>query len=343
MQDVAATVPKPRMNLQAISQLAELGDYSFAFALRAIAAVGIADHLGDGPRHIDDLAQRAKCDRHSLIRVLRMLAMKSVFIEDPAETFALAPLGEPLRTDHPLSMRWFFRLEPDVRALAALEHSVRTGQPAFEHVFSTDYFTWMASADQERWRFRESQRSLCRLEFLTVQRAFPWKDATSIVDIGGSDGSLVALLLKRFPHLTGIVFDLPETVGYASEVFDETGVADRASIVRGNVFNGGVPSGADVYLMKRILVGFSDDEAILALSKVREAMAPHSRLLILEPLRNTADALGVSLDLLVLVLGLGRVRTADEFIQLLPAAGLRATATRPTGLVTMIEAELAGG
>jgi hypothetical protein len=331
------------MNLQAIAQFAELGDYTFAFALRAIAAAGIADHLGDGPRHIDDLAERTRCDRTSLIRVLRTLATKAVFIEKPAETFALTPVGELLRTDHPLSMRWFFRLEPDVRALAALEHSVRTGQPAFEHVFGTDYFTWMASADQERWRFRESQRSICRLEFLTLQRAFPWKDATSIVDIGGSDGSLVALLLKRFPHMKAIVFDLPETVGYANEVFDDTGVADRASIVRGNVFKGGVPAGADVYLMKRILVGFSDDEVILALTKVQEAMALHSRLLIMEPLQNAADWLGVSLDLVVLALGLGRVRTADEFSTLLSAAGLRATTIRPAGLVTILEAERIGG
>ncbi len=343
MEDVLAAVPKrPRMNLQAISQLAELGDYSFAFALRAVAAIGVADHLADGPRHIDDLAERTQCNRHGLIRVLRMLAIKSVFVEAPADTFALSPAGELLRTDHPLSMRWFFRLEPDVHALAALDHSVRTGEPAFTHVFGTDYFVWLASHDEQRQRFRESQRALNRLELITIQRAFRWQDRRSVVDVGGSDGSLVATLLKRFPAMTGSVFDLPETVADADAVFREAGVADRASVVRGNVFHDAVPAGADVYVMKRILVGFNDEEAVLALSRVRDAMGRHSRLLVMEPLRNTPDQVGVSLDLQMLVLGLGRVRTADEFISVLHAAGLRTLATHPTGLVTMIEAEVAG-
>jgi hypothetical protein len=283
----------PRMNLQAISQLAELCDYSFAFALRAVAAIGVADHLAGGPLHINELAERTQCNPHSLVRALRMLAMKSVFTEETTDTFALAPAGQLLRTDHPLSMRWFFRLEPDVHALAALDYSIRTGRPAFEHVFNSDYHAWLASADEHRRRFHESQRALDRLELIAIERAFRSQDATVIVDL------------------------------------------DDAEISRDEV-----PAGADVYVMKRILSGFSDEEAILALSRVRRAMAAHSRLLVVEPLRNTPHRVGVSLDLQMLVLGLGRVRAADEIARLLIAAGLRTTATHPAEVVTIMEAEV---
>jgi hypothetical protein len=53
-------VPRQRMNLQAIARLAELTDYAFAFAVRAI---GVADHLTDGPLHIDELVPQTQYDR----------------------------------------------------------------------------------------------------------------------------------------------------------------------------------------------------------------------------------------------------------------------------------------
>jgi hypothetical protein len=326
-----------RVNLQAIAALADLADYSPAFAVRAAAAIGVADHLSEGPRDIDYLAQQSGCDAHALLRLLRCLVAKSVFSEPSPGSFALEPVGDLLRTDHPYSMRWFFRLEPDVEALAGLEHSVRTGQASFDKIFGKPYFDWMAAHDVPRERFRESQRSLNRLEFLAISRSYPWQEARSIVDIGGNDGSLLAGLLQRHPSLTGTVFDLPATAAKSAVIFEQAGVKDRARSVAGNVFQGGVPQGADVYTIKRVLVGFSDDEAVVALSSIRDAMAPNSRLVIMEPTRSAADKVGVSLDLLMLVLGLGRVRQPEEFQALMTRSGIKPTRIQNAGLITLIE------
>jgi hypothetical protein len=328
------------MNLQAIAALADIADYSFAFALRAVAAVGVADHLADGPKNISDLAQRTSCNPHGLIRVMRALTTKSVFAEHADEKFSLQPIGDLLRSDHPLSMRWFFRLEPDVQAMAGLEHSIKTGEASFDHLFGMDYFDWLAVHDEPRERFRESQRALNRLELLAVTRSYPWDEINSIVDVGGNDGSLVTALLKRHPTMRGTVFDLPATVVTAAATFEKNAVSDRASCVAGNVFDGGVPAGADLYNIKRVLVGFSDKKAITALTSIRKAMRPDSRLLIMEPMRTAADHLGVSLDLLMLVLGRGRVRTPEEFGRLLNEAGLATRQIRAAGMLTIVEAGL---
>jgi hypothetical protein len=329
---------RPRINLKAISELAELADYSFAFAIRAVAAIGVADYLSGGPQHIDYLTQETACNRHGLIRVMRALVTRSVFAEVDAETFALTPIGDLLRTDHPLSMRWFFRLEPDVQAIAGLEYSIRTGMPSFDDLFGMRYFDWMAANEAPRERFRESQRALNRLELLAITRSYRWREIRSMVDVGGNDGSLVAELLRLHPSLVGTVFDLPDTIIEASKTFKIAGFSDRATVVAGNVFEGGIPHGADLYSIKRVLVGFSDEEAIIALSSIREAMMPHSRLLIMEPMRGTADQVGVSLDLLMLVLGLGRVRAPQEFGELLANAGLKVIKMQNAGLVTILEA-----
>ncbi len=334
---------RPRLNLQAIAELAELADYTFAFAVRAIGAIGVADHLRGGPLHIDELAARTECDRHALLRVMRALTTKSLFVEPQPLMFGLDAMGELLRTDHPLSMRWFFRLEPDVRAMAGLEHSLKTGQPAFKEVFGTEYFDWMARHPEARQRFRESQRALNRLELLSVLRAYPWPNAGTVVDVGGNDGALLGELLKRRPLLEGAVFDLPATSQEAASVFASVGVQDRARIFPGDVFEDGLPPYADIYIMKRILVGFSEDQAVLALTNVRRAMGPQSRLLIMEPLADGQDHIGISLDLRMLVLGLGRVRTRREFEQVLTAASLKLERTLNAGLVSILEATIVHG
>jgi hypothetical protein len=65
-------VPRQRMNLQAIAWLAELADYTLAFAVRAIGAIGVADHPHRRPLHIDELAAQTQCARHVQSR-LRMV------------------------------------------------------------------------------------------------------------------------------------------------------------------------------------------------------------------------------------------------------------------------------
>jgi len=228
-----------------------------------------------------------------------------------------------------------------VQALAALDHSVRTGEPAFDHVFGSDYSSWLASAETHRREFRESQSALNRLELMAIHESFRWQDVTSIVDVGGGDGSLVAALLEHAPALTGVVFDVAEAAAGAHERFRAAGLADRATVVHGHVLRDEVPAAADVYVMRRVLAGLGDADAILAAANVRHAMAAHSRLLVMEPLRRAPGQLGVSPDLQMLALGLGRVRTADEIERILLAAGLRATATCLNAVVTTIEAEVA--
>jgi O-methyltransferase domain len=39
---------------------------------------------------------------------------------------------------------------------------------------------------------------------------FPWRRFERFIDIGGSSGSLLAALLQRHPHSSGILFDLPQ-------------------------------------------------------------------------------------------------------------------------------------
>jgi DNA-binding transcriptional ArsR family regulator len=117
------------------ANLSELVSKSLILRAVAVAAkLKIADLIAEGARSADELAHVTGVHAPSLYRLLRALTGLDVLVEDDAGRFSLGPLGEALRTG-PASLRertaWF----GDVAlwdVWGRLEHSVRTGEPAFE-------------------------------------------------------------------------------------------------------------------------------------------------------------------------------------------------------------------
>jgi hypothetical protein len=79
--------------------------YRLSRCIAVAAELGIADLLADGPRLIDDIAAAVSADAAALYRVMRLLASEGIFSEVRPRCFALTPLAEPLRADHPSSLR----------------------------------------------------------------------------------------------------------------------------------------------------------------------------------------------------------------------------------------------
>lgn len=331
---------RPTLGLQSVMRLGELGDQITPFALRAACDLRIADLLADGPRTVAELAEAAGARPAPLLRLLRALAARGVFTEVHDETFALTPLAEPLRGDHPMSLRdSFTMIASDVAAWGAIGHTLRTGEPAFEHVHGRGYWEHLATHSEESARVDEWMRSINRLHLRTVLGAYPWRRFGTLVDVGGGTGGFLAGLLRRFPRVQGVLFDLPHVVAGAPAVLAEAGVADRCVTVPGSAFDG-VPAGRDGYLLKTVLPGFGDDDAVRILANVRFAMRPESRLVLLEAVLPAGDAFDMAklFDVHAMVLTGGAHRSTDETGRLLQRAGLRLTQVVGTPTLTVLEA-----
>ena len=328
---------RPRVSFEAIGQLAELADFTVAFTLRAICHLGVADCLARGPRSIQELAEATAAHTPSLLRAMRALTTKGIFAEPAPGQFALTEVSELLRTDHPLSMRWAFRLRPDVEAWSAMEYSIRTGETAFDHVYGEDYWSYLSHEPELFAQFRESQRALTRIELQALLRVYDWSPLETIVDLGGNDGTFLSGLLTRFPRLSGTLMDFPCAIASAPPVLAGAGVADRISLVTGDLLEEPIPAGADAYLAKRVLIGFSDAEIKAFIGAVLSAMRPDSKLLLLEP-SSASDEMSVAMDLHMLVLGKGRVRTPAELTDLISVGGLQCEQVVDAGPLTLYEA-----
>jgi hypothetical protein len=119
----------------------------------------------------------------------------------------------------------------------------------------------------------------------------------------------------------------------------------RIAIAEGNFFDG-VPGGADIYMLVRVLHNWSDADCLRILRACRLAMGPGSLLLLgeelLEPDPSFGHPAAYLIDMQMMAMfGVARARTEDEFSALLAASGLtlrRVVATASS--VSIIEAGL---
>ena len=236
--------------------------YYVSRAIYVVARLGIADHLSEGPRRVDDLAEATGTHAPSLKRVLRLLASVGVFTEEADSRFALTPIGGCLRAGVPGSMRAAALLFGGVtqQAWGDLQHSVETGEPAFRRVFGMDPFDYMAQHPDEAANFDAAMADFTKHIATAVVAAYDFSPFRRIVDVGGGNGALLAGILKANASLAGVLFDLPQVADRAIAPMRELGLADRCEIVGGDFFKA-VPAGGDAYLLKHVIHDWDDDRA----------------------------------------------------------------------------------
>jgi len=299
-------------------------------AIYVAAKLGIADLLQDGPRSSAALAAQTGSDAPSLFRVLRALSSVGVFSQLGKDCFALSRLGDALRSDVPGSLRAIVITIGEIhyQACGELLHSVRTGSPAFDHVFGTSLFDYLQENASSADAFNRGMTNLSSLLAHAIILAYDFSGVTSMVDVGGGEGELLIRILELYPEMTGVVFDVADSLGSPRRT---VGNAERCSYIAGDFFDS-VPEGAEAYILCGVVHDWSDDLAVAILSNCRKAMANNSRALIVEMIVPKTNSASFSklLDLNMMVMTAGRERTKPEFHALLNAADLRVTRIIPT-------------
>ena len=313
-------------------------------ALGVAAELGVADQLKEGPLELKELARRTGADPDGLYRMLRALAAVGVFELQANQCLANNELSALLRADVPGSIRanalWF----SDVSGWTAwgrLDHSVRTGKPAFDEAFGSDCFTWLEGHAASLAVFQQTMTGLSLASGSAVAAAYDFASLRKVVDVGGGHGTLLSLILDHFPHLKGVLFDRPEVIQCAREMLKAGRHAADIEAVTGDFFES-VPGGADAYILKHIIHDWDDEQCVRVLANCRRAMAPGGRVLIVESVLSAGPESTITklidLEMLVMTRG-GRERTEQEFAALLERAGLEFARLIPTqSPVSVVEA-----
>jgi Dimerisation domain len=166
-----------------------LGGFRISQALYAAAVLGIADELVADPAPVEVLAAQAGAHAPSLYRLLRTLAGAGVFTEPEPSVFALTPLGQTLTSDQPGSLRGLaiMWMETHYAPFADLIHTVRTGQPAAEHLYGESFFTWLSHHPEHAARFTGAMANLTGGFKTAAIASLPLDGIETIVDVGGAE------------------------------------------------------------------------------------------------------------------------------------------------------------
>jgi hypothetical protein len=161
----------------------------------------------------------------------------------------------------------------------------------------------------------------------TVAGAYDFSASSTLVDVGGGHGQMLASILQAHPTLHGVLFDLPHVVKGAPPLLEVAGVSDRCQVIGGDAFTA-VPADHDAYLLSRVIHDWDDERAIAILARCQQAMKPQGKLLLVErvlPTDRTPALHVLEADVIMLVAPGGKERTEAEYRSLLAAAGFELT------------------
>lgn len=301
-----------------------------------VTKLDLADRIGDGEAQVDDLAEKCGIPSRQLSRLLRALTGMGLCVQRGTGRYALSPTGSLLRKGYPGSLRDLVRLSSDPvtqEPWLRLDYSLRTGRSAFQEVFGTPVFERFEQDGELGALYHAAMSQRSRNVADALPEYYDFTRFSTVVDVGGGDGTLLTAIMKHVPHLRGVVFDTAAGTAQARDTVHAAGLTSRCQVIAGDFFDT-VPPGADLYLLKSITHDWDDAAVTDILVRCRAALPPGGRLLIIEPVLPETVESGAQedayfSDLNMLVLHGGMERTRADFDRLCAGAGLKVTDVVP--------------
>ncbi len=299
--------------------------FQISRTIRLVADLAIADRIAPGAASsVADLASDCKILAPPLLRALRALAAFGIFRLGANGTVVHTPRSLLLRTDAPSSLLHaarFWTAPGSWRAWEALDVAL-DGRSPHEAAWGTPRFAYLRDHPGEARIFDAFMANFPDNRHDALATAYDFSRARLVADIGGGNGQALRRILERFPDARGIVFDREDVV---AAIAPEALAGGRLTACGGSFFDG-VPAGADLYLLVRVLHDWADEDVLRILRSCRAVMKTDARLLLVEMILEPDPARGRPAEYLtdmqmMAMFGSARERTEAEFRALLAAAG----------------------
>ncbi|HEY4457124.1 MAG TPA: methyltransferase [Pseudonocardiaceae bacterium] len=290
-------------------------------ALRVAVTLGLPDRMREGAS-LDRLAADLNASPLALDLLLNHLVTLDI-IERTETGYRTTEFGATLYSDADNELTNFLHLGlaggRAELAFVELLHSINTGESGYTRRYGKDFWADLGENPRLRASFDKQMTDRFRDQVPGIIAGFDWSRFPAIVDVGGGLGTLLAAILVAHQGVRGNLVDLDPTATEAMDTFRSFEVADRADVTPGSFFDP-LPSGADAYLLCDILHDWDDEQAHRILARCLEAMPPHGRILVVEPVGGRRAS--TEFDLAMLAIFGGRERRVEEFRALAAANDL---------------------
>ncbi|KTD82882.1 methyltransferase [Legionella waltersii] len=311
--------------LPAHLQLANMSRaYVVSRAIHAVARLGVADYMSEGPTSIEKLAASTSTIPELLDRVLSFLSDYGVFLKTDSG-YCLTSLSHPLQQNHPESMKHVISMVDETwwQAFSNLEDGLKTGVTPFIRQHNTDFFSLINSNGERKDQFKQGMDKLSAIDDRAIIASYPFSQFNSIVDIGYGREHLIHELKQSNPDLITSTFKI-----------------DPHQTNRVNTVNWSNLQKAEAYVLKGILHDFNDETTKRLLISLYKEIPKESTLLIAEqaiPESNMPHT-NKTMDIIMMVLVGGKQRTVKKWVELISDTGFHFLNAYPSqGLFTIME------
>jgi len=296
-------------------------------AIGVAADLNLAEHLRMSEKSVSELAQLTNSHEEALYRMMRMLASQGVFIEKKNKVFANNRLSKTL-LDQQDSMKHMVIHQVNGinwKMFEELDYVVKTGKNAAQKVLDMDVFEYLEKNPDKNELYNKAMTNSSLMLSYSILSEYNFSKAKTIIDIGGGQGILLAMILHKYPKVQGKIFDLPHVVEGAKKIATQFKVSERLETISGNLFES-IPPGGDMYFLKSIIHNLSDNQCIHLLKDIKKVLPENGKILIFEPIieNNNRYSFAKLYDIQMLVgRSGGKERTKEEFKAIISTADLK--------------------
>ncbi|MBK8698586.1 MAG: hypothetical protein IPN29_03225 [Saprospiraceae bacterium] len=304
-----------------------LGGMMNSFILSSLIKNEVLEAIGSGMSTNDELAKKCNLNNNVLARTLRYASIIGL-VNITENKYSLTEVGLSFLKNTPGSLYGsanFIGAPPWRDSWMNFEHCLKSGEPAFDHVFGQPFFQFLDTNQEYGRPFNHYMTMMTTMVAPVVAEAYDFSAFDKICDVGGGQGILLKAILEKSPRSKGILFDMESAV---EENLIENS-SDRVGIVSGSFFDS-IPA-ADCMVLKTIIHDWNDENALKILTNCRKSLNPGGKILLVEQVVDEPYTLmSLFYDLHMQVMLGGAERTKQEFKILFESAGLKLNRIIPT-------------
>jgi len=295
-----------------------LEGYQVSRIVQVAAELNIYEHFKDDVIvTIEFLTEKLNGDSELIYRYLRALATLGLIDELPHRRFR-----NNMHTQYISIANSVMFGRESYECWEHLSEVLCGKHKGFQTIYGESIFSYLAKNDSLQDDWNKWNASTAQSWFSNISKCMPTNE--TIVDVGGGVGVLAKQLLLDNENNKVILYDLPSVISKI-DIGDFNNLTDRLKLQSGNMLSS-VPSGADTYILSRILFNWDDDKAIQILKNCQNSKKDTGRVIVIE---NTIPSLGdqyrsmFSVNDLNLQLMFGsKHHTENDIVNLIELAGM---------------------
>jgi hypothetical protein len=260
-------------------------------ASRSLRDLGILGMLLDNRSGLtlDEIAEKAELTRYGAAVLLDLAASVGIVNKD-GDRFVANRVSRYLEVDEMTRVNMDFVQDVCYAGMADLTEAITTGTPAGLHALGTDeptiYTALKSLPEPVRKSWFSFDHYYSDASFRSAVKHVVGAGAKRLMDIGGNTGKFARCYLESGDDLRTTIVDLPGQLQDAEDNLSRDGLIERTTLYTHNLLDGEqrLPEGCDGVWLSQVLDCFSEEEILVILRKVVEAVEPGTDVWILEPL-----------------------------------------------------------